>query len=108
MNTGDIILLPFPFAELTNIKVRPSVIVCETRDKYKDLVVCAISSVVPPTLGENEFLLQPNAVNKLRAVSVVKVDRIVTLKSRDVIARIGKLETESLATFIEKFKQLVD
>jgi hypothetical protein len=25
-----------------------------------------------------------------------------------VIARIGKLETESLATFIEKFKQLVD
>ncbi len=43
MKTGDIVLLPFPFAELTNTKVRPTVVVCETKDKYKDLVVCAIS-----------------------------------------------------------------
>lgn len=108
MNTGDIILVPFPFAELTNKKVRPSVVVCETKDKYEDLVVCAISSVVPSILSDNEFLLKPNHVNKLRADSVVKVDRIVTVKGRDVIARIGKLEMESLAMFTEKFKQLVD
>ncbi|MEJ7700646.1 MAG: hypothetical protein WKF71_13510 [Pyrinomonadaceae bacterium] len=40
MKTGDIILIPFPFAELTNKKVRPAVVVCETKDVYKDLVLC--------------------------------------------------------------------
>ena len=47
MKTGDIILIPFPFAELTNRKVRPAVVIAETADKYKDLVISAISSVVP-------------------------------------------------------------
>lgn len=108
MNTGDIILVPFPFAELTNKKVRPAVVVCETRDKYQDIVVCAVSSIVPELLSENELLLHANQISKLRVDSVLKIDRIVTVKNRDVIAVIGKLETDSLVTFIEKFKRLVD
>ena len=35
MQTGDIILIPFPFAELTNIKVRPAVIATITKDRFK-------------------------------------------------------------------------
>jgi hypothetical protein len=66
MKTGDIILVPFPFAELNNKKVRPAVVVCETNDKFKDLVVCAISSIVPPVLSSNELLLKSNHINKLR------------------------------------------
>lgn len=57
MKVGAVILLPFPFAELTRRKVRPAIVVCETRDKYKDLVVCAVSSVVPNDLSENELLI---------------------------------------------------
>ena len=57
MKTGDIVLVPFPFAEHTGAKkVRPSVLVCETADAYRDLVVCAISSVVPAALSSNEIL----------------------------------------------------
>ena len=108
MKIGEIILIPFPFAELNNKKVRPAVIICETKDKYKDLVVCAISSVVPVTLGANEIRLQPDQINKLRADSIIKVDRIVTVKEHDVIAKIGKLDKDSLAVFIEKFKGLAD
>ena len=36
MKIGEIILIPFPFAEFTNKKVRPAVVVCETKDKFKD------------------------------------------------------------------------
>ena len=38
MKIGDIILIPFPFAELTNKKVRPVVIITETEDKYKERI----------------------------------------------------------------------
>ncbi|MDQ3750210.1 MAG: type II toxin-antitoxin system PemK/MazF family toxin [Acidobacteriota bacterium] len=107
MKTGDIILIPFPFAELTNKKVRPAVVVCETKDVYKDLVLCAVSSVVPPKLTENEILLVRDNQNGLRKNSVLKIDRIVTAKAQDVIAKIGELSESDSAKFKEKFKQLV-
>ena len=108
MNTGDIVLIPFPFAELTNKKVRPAVVVCETTDGYRDLVLCAISSVVPPNLSKNEILLQVDKENGLRKDSILKIDRIVTAKQQDMIAKIGKLDNPELKIFKEKFKNLVD
>lgn len=56
MKTGEIVLIPFPFAEFTERKVRPAAVVCETKDVYKDLVLCAISSVVPLKLTKNELV----------------------------------------------------
>lgn len=99
MKIGEIILIPFPFAESTNKKVRPVVVITETDDKYKDLVVSAISSVVPSQISRREILLKPNKVNNLRANSIIKVDRIVTLKRGDKIADLGKLSSKELAEF---------
>ncbi|MEK6615090.1 MAG: type II toxin-antitoxin system PemK/MazF family toxin [Bacteroidota bacterium] len=108
MRTGDIILVPFPFAELTNKKVRPSVVIAETKDKYRDIIVSAISSVVPASATENEIIIVPSSINKLRAKSVIKVDRIVTVKREDMIAPLGKLTESELAMFKQKFKALVE
>jgi mRNA interferase MazF len=107
MKTGDIILIPFPFAETTNTKARPAVVVSVTKDKYKDIIVCAISSVVPGKLSENEMLISPQNANRLRVTSVLKVDRIVTLKRKDVIHQMGKLTISELAKFKEIFRKLV-
>jgi len=108
MKAGDIILVPFPFAELNNLKLRPAVVVCTTSDRYKDLVVCAISSVMPVRLSAKEILLSPNRVNKLRVPSVIKTDRIVTLKAQNVAVELGKLTGSELSTFKTVFKSLVD
>jgi mRNA interferase MazF len=99
MNIGDIILIPFPFAELTNKKVRPAVVITETADKYKDIVVAAISSVVPQKLSAREILLEPDKENMLRIKSVLRSDRIVTLKREDKIANLGKLSKSELSKF---------
>lgn len=108
MKTGDIVLIPFPFAELTQIKVRPAVVVAITKDAYQDIVICAVSSVIPKKLSENEFIVTPGVENALKVSSVVKVDRIVTLKRYDVIHRLGNLNTSELSILKEKFKSLVD
>jgi mRNA interferase MazF len=108
MKTGDILLVPFPFAEFTDRKVRPCVVICVTKDKYQDPVVSAISSVVPDKLNENEILIESDSTNNLRKTSVIKVDRIVTVKSIDVIARIGALSEKQKAEFKKKFVNLVE
>lgn len=107
MKTGDIILIPFPYAELQNVKVRPAVVITETADKYKDLVVSAISSVVPDSLDPNEILINPSQTNKLRIQSVIKVDRIVTLKRKDKIADLGRLSDQEIIVFRKTFTDLV-
>ena len=107
MKIGDIILIPFPYAELTKTKVRPAVVIAETIDKYKDLVVSSISSVVPTEISPREILLRPNGINILRANSIVKVDRIVTLKRADVIADLGKLSGKELTEFKSILNSLI-
>ena len=108
MRTGDIVLIPFPFSELTQVKLRPAVVITETADKYKDLVVSAISSQVPVAISDAEIIIKPDSLNGLRSVSVIKVDRIFTLKSEKVVARIGRLSLAHENEFIKAFKGLVD
>lgn len=108
MKTGDIILIPFPFAEFTNVKVRPAVVITETKDKYKDVVVSAISSVIPPKISDNEMIIRAQNINNLRTDSVIKVDRIVTVKQENIIDRLGRLTEKELTEFKRIFQSLVD
>ncbi|MBI5915690.1 MAG: type II toxin-antitoxin system PemK/MazF family toxin [Bacteroidetes bacterium] len=107
-NTGDILLIPFPFIEYTGAKkVRPCAAVCETADGYGDVIVCAISSVVPPAFNANEISLLPDASNNLRTASILKVDRIVTIQANNIIVKLGELNESDRMNFVSKFTSLV-
>jgi len=108
MKTGDIVLIPFPFSELTQVKIRPAVVITETKDKYKDLVLAAISSQVPSSLSAAEIIIRPDSLNGLRTASIIKVDRIFTLKSEKVVAQIGRLSLKLGEEFTRIFKSLVE
>jgi hypothetical protein len=79
-----------------------------TKDKFEDLILCAISSSIPVNLSANEIILIPEKLNGLRKISVLKTDRIVTLKSASVVALIGKINDENWSYFKVVFKSLVD
>lgn len=107
MKTGEIVVVDYPFTNLIQTKIRPAVVVTTTDDKHKDVVLCLISSVVPPKLNKTEILLHPNAINNLRAPSVIKVYRIATVQRNKIVSKIGKLSTNELTTFILAFQSLV-
>jgi mRNA interferase MazF len=55
---GDVVLVPFPFTDLTSAKQRPALVVSadafnSTRD---DVLVAAITSQVPAQLAADEFM----------------------------------------------------
>ncbi|MEQ9425875.1 MAG: type II toxin-antitoxin system PemK/MazF family toxin [Cyclobacteriaceae bacterium] len=108
MKFGQIILVPFPFAELTNTKVRPAVVIGETEDRFKDLIIAAISSVVPNDVPKKSFVVKSSSISGLRVDSLIKVDRLATIKSEQVIATIGKLTPDEKQTLKKIFKSLVD
>jgi mRNA-degrading endonuclease toxin of MazEF toxin-antitoxin module len=57
-------------------------------------------------MKKGDIILVPFPFN-LRVTSVIKVDRIETVKKADIFARIGELSEGHLNGFIMKFKNLV-
>ena len=108
MKTGDLVLIPFPFSELSQAKLRPAVVVCQTSDEYKDLVLAAITSVLHEPLFRNEILLKPDAENGLRVDSILRCDRLMTLKQDTMHIQIGRLAKVDLDQFKQIFKALVE
>jgi len=50
---GKIVLVPFPFTDLTAAKLRPALVIHESE---RDVIIAFISSKVPPKLFETEGL----------------------------------------------------
>ncbi|MEX2706742.1 MAG: type II toxin-antitoxin system PemK/MazF family toxin [Candidatus Freyrarchaeum guaymaensis] len=89
---GKIVLIPFPFTDLTAAKMRPALVLHEGR---KDAIVALISSRVPkaPTItdvviGQNhpEFKL-----TGLKVDSIIKLDKVATILKKFVIGEIGEV-----------------
>ena len=108
MKTGDIIVVAFPFSDQNFYKNRPAVVVNSNLDAYGDIIVCLISSVVPAHISSYEIILEPDQENKLRALSVLKVNRIATVEKTMVKAVIGSLSEKEKNQFKQIFQSLVE
>ena len=108
MQTGDIVIVSFPFTDLVSFKARPAVVIAQTKDNYNDVIIALISSVIPATLLPYQIVLQPDNINNLRAPSVIKVSRLTTVEDNKIVAVVGKLSPAQLTNFKTAFKSLID
>jgi len=88
MNKGDIILIPFPFSDLSGTKSRPAVILIETDE---DITVAFITTQIKWST-EFDILLYPSDLNGLKKVSLIRLNKLATLDKDLVIGRLGSLD----------------
>jgi mRNA interferase MazF len=107
---GDVVLVPFPFTDLSTTKQRPALIV--SSDAFNtardDVIVVAITSQVPATLAPDEHAVPQSELGPcgLLKPSIVKLGKVVTLHRQLVIKRIGALPPASLAGVLTGIRQL--
>jgi len=94
LHHGDIVLVPFPFADLTGRKMRPAVVV-SVDPQASELIVAFISSVLTnrSPRGAEVELLRSNSefrATGLKTDSLIRLDKLVTLSSGVVSRRLGK------------------
>ena len=103
MAKGDIVLIPFPFTDLTGNKLRPAVVLI---DAPLDLTVCFITSQIKwsePT----DIDLPPSLTNGIKKPSLIRLSKIATVDRQLAIGRIGILEKSYLAEMNVKLKTLL-
>jgi mRNA interferase MazF len=97
---GDIVLVPFPFTDLSAVKQRPALIISPDRlnDVRPDLVVVAITSQIPAALDEDEVRLPEAelAACGLPKPSIVKLGKIFTIHQGLIRKRLGRLPQRTL------------
>jgi mRNA interferase MazF len=91
---GEIILLPYPFTDLTEHKVRPAVIVGPNGEKYEDIFVVPLTSKVH-NLTESEFCLENWKESGLNVPTAVKRGCIL-IDAELVIKKVGILSKTDL------------
>ncbi|GBC98742.1 hypothetical protein HRbin17_01256 [bacterium HR17] len=92
LRRGDGVLVPFPFADMTSRKVRPSLVVCgETYHSTEpDIIVAAMTSNVAAHQGPTYYTLQDWREARLHVPSVVK-SVLATLDPKLVRHCLGRL-----------------
>ena len=97
---GQVVLIPFPFTDLTTVKQRPAVIL--SSDTYNrthpDLILVAITSQIPVRLKPDEYHLSSleQKVAGLPKPSIVRLGKIVTISQQLIQKTVGNLPPKTI------------
>ena len=88
---GKIVLIPFPFTDLTATKLRPALVLYEGE---KDVVVAFISSRTDKPKPIDITINEKNVEFKqtgLKLTSTIKLDKVATISKGLIIGEIGEV-----------------
>ena len=102
---GDVVVIPFPFSDLTQSKRRPALVI--TGLEGDDLILCQITS---QTIKDKYAILISDddfQTGSLKQPSNVRPNRIFTADSHIVLYRVGNLKIEKLTEVVEKVVEII-
>lgn len=106
MMKGKIVLVPFPFDDLTTLKVRPAVCLTDPIGIYRHVILAFITSQIPDDFLNTDILLDSNhddfAITGLRVSSVLRLHRIMTISINLIKRELGELPLKSMTILKDK------
>jgi mRNA interferase MazF len=97
---GDVVVVPFPFSDLTQSKKRPALVISVLEGD--DLILCQITSQL---IKDNYSILIDDKDFKegsLKQQSNLRPNRIFTADSHVVLYRVGNLKSDKLNEILKK------
>lgn len=102
---GDVVVVQFPFSDLTQAKRRPALVIA-TLDG-DDVILCQITSKsvrdkYSITLNNSDF-----EMGSLKQSSNIRPNRIFTADRHIIFYQIGKLRTEKLSEVVDSASKII-
>jgi len=109
LKRSAIVLVPFPFTDLTAIKLRPVLVISFYR---QDIIVVAISSVVVNYDKKTDIIIQSGNAGfsrtGLKQSSVIKCAKIATLDTGIVIGALGAVPLDIQEQVDQKLRAVLE
>ena len=102
MAKGDIVLITFPFTNLSGSKLRPAIVLNET---ILDITVCFITSQIN-WQEQTDIVLFPNDQNGIKKQSLVRTSKIATIDKTLAQGLLGRLSANEITELNNKLKIL--
>ena len=105
---GDIVIIDFPFSDLTRVKKRPAIVISNDKvNKTGDILLVQIPSKYKSdglsyTIQEDDFRLK-----KLPLESYIRLHKLFLLKSDLVLYKFSELKAKPLQEVIENIIRLM-
>jgi mRNA interferase MazF len=98
---GDLLLVPFPFSDLSATKRRP-VLALTASDSYGDFIALPVTSRSQAEHGL-PLAAADLVTGSLPAASWIRTNRIVTLNVSLVVKTVGRVSEQTVAAAIARF-----
>lgn len=109
---NSIVLVAFPFDDLSTVKVRPAICLTEPLGGHNHLVVAFITSQIPMALDTTDIVVLPTEVGfaqtGLRVASAIRLHRLMTVSTGIVRRRLGTLPESLQEQAQDGLRQLFD
>ncbi|MDF5740150.1 MULTISPECIES: type II toxin-antitoxin system PemK/MazF family toxin [unclassified Nostoc] len=102
---GDVVIVPFPFSELTQTKRRPALVIAKLQGD--DLILCQITS---KSVGDIYAIQLDNSdfsYGRLNQQSNIRPNRIFTADKQIVLYQAGQIKPEKLIEVINKVIEII-
>ena len=101
---GDIVVIPFPFSDLSSSKRRPALVAAKASEN--DLILAQITSRAFCDVYSVELNLDDFASGGLRVLSNVRPNKLFTAESDIILYKIGHLKPEKIQEAINALVSL--
>jgi mRNA interferase MazF len=86
---GTVVLIPFPFTDLSGKKIRPGIIISKGK-VGQDIIVVFVTSA-SKSRAKHTIVLSPTQTNGIKVPSQVVCSKIATLETKIVLGELGSL-----------------
>ena len=86
----DILLVNFPYTDLTHVKKRPALVIAELEGQ--NIIVCQITTKKHSLITYEISLLRQHCEGNVRFDSCIYVDLIATLHKNQIFGKIGRIK----------------
>ena len=102
---GDVVVIPFPFSDLTQAKRRPAFVIANLEGD--DVILCQITSKIVTDMYSLPLDDRDFEDGSLKQSSNIRPNRIFTADSHIVLYRVGNLKHGKITEVIAKVVEIV-
>jgi mRNA interferase MazF len=102
---GEVVVVPFPFSDLSETKKRPAFVVTSFEDD--DLILCQITSKTIKDDYSISITEDAFEYGSLNQPSNIRPNRIFTADKQLILYKIGKLKVEEIFKVVERIIEII-